>query len=390
MHPNIKILSWFNFLIDFKLYAPIAILYFAQISGSFALGMSVFTIAVVSAALFEIPTGIFSDRIGRKKTIVLGALFAVAFTIFYAVGLSYWYLVIGALFEGLTRSLFSGNNDALLHETLAESGEESKYAQYLGSINKMFQIALGISAVIAIVVIVFWSFKVLFWLSVIPQIMSLILVYGIKEPKIHLKESGNIYLHLKEAFLGFRENRKLRLVSLTSMIGHGFGEATYTFQSAFYATVWPVWAIPIAKILSNIGAATSFHYAGRIIKKYNVFKLLFSLNLYSRSVTILAAAFPTIFSPLLMSSTSLVFGVGSVAKSNIMQQEFKPEQRATMGSLNEFGGSMVFGVVALSLGLLADNLSPAAAFLVLQGFNSVNLLVYFKLIRVYGSDKNRK
>lgn len=387
MHPNIKILSWFNFFIDFKLYAPIAILYFAEVSGSFTLGMSIFSIAVVSAALFEIPTGIFSDRIGRRKTIVLGALSAVVFIIFYAIGSSYWFLVVGAVFEGLSRSFYTGNNDALLHESLSEKNEESKYAEYLGKVSKMFQISLGISAVIAIVVLLFWSFKVLFWLSVIPQVLSLALAYRIVEPKVHLKESGNIYLHLKEAFQSFRENRKLRLVSLTSIIGHGFGEATYHFQGAFYVTVWPVWAIPIAKIMSNIGATISFHYAGRIISKFNVFKMILTLNIYTRSIMIIASAFPTVLSPILMSSTSLIFGVVTVAKSSILQKEFKPEQRATMGSLNSFAGSMVFGVVSLSLGVAADRLSPASAFLILQGFQAVNILIYYKLTRIYGHEK---
>lgn len=65
MIKNIKFLTWFNFFTDFKLYSPVAILYFAQVTGSFALGMSIFSIAYVSAAFFEIPTGIYSDLIGR-------------------------------------------------------------------------------------------------------------------------------------------------------------------------------------------------------------------------------------------------------------------------------------------------------------------------------------
>ena len=71
MKQNIRILTWFTFFTDFKLYAPLAIIYFAQVSGSFALGMAIFSIARISSALFEIPTGVFSDRIGRKKTIIL-------------------------------------------------------------------------------------------------------------------------------------------------------------------------------------------------------------------------------------------------------------------------------------------------------------------------------
>ena len=64
---KIEILKWFNFFLDYKLYAPISIIYFTSITHSFALGMSIFSIEMVSSALLEIPTGVISDRIGRKK-----------------------------------------------------------------------------------------------------------------------------------------------------------------------------------------------------------------------------------------------------------------------------------------------------------------------------------
>ena len=118
MHRNIKLLTWFNFFTDFKLYAPIAILYFTQITGSFALGMSIFSIAYVTSAIFEVPTGVLSDYIGRKRTVVFGALCSVLCVTLYAIGGSYWMLTLGALLQGLSRAFYSGNNDALLHDTL--------------------------------------------------------------------------------------------------------------------------------------------------------------------------------------------------------------------------------------------------------------------------------
>jgi MFS family permease len=70
IHKNIRILTWFNFFTDFKLYAPLAIIYFSHVTGSFALGMGIFSITMIASALFEIPTGVFSDRIGRRKTVI--------------------------------------------------------------------------------------------------------------------------------------------------------------------------------------------------------------------------------------------------------------------------------------------------------------------------------
>src|SRR5690348_13401937 len=99
IHKNIRLLGWFNFLLDFRLYGPIIILYFTQVSGSFALGMSVFSITMLASAIFEVPTGVFSDKIGRKKTIVCGSIASVISVALYAVGGTYGMLVAGAIFE---------------------------------------------------------------------------------------------------------------------------------------------------------------------------------------------------------------------------------------------------------------------------------------------------
>ena len=381
LHKNIRLLTFFNFFTDFKLYAPIAIIYFSQVTGSFALGMSIFSIAMISSALFEIPTGVFSDRIGRKKTVILGAASAVVFSVFYAIGQFYFILAIGAVFEGLTRSFYSGNNDALLHDTLSESNQQHNYSEYLGKISSSLQAALAVSAVLG-GILATWSFPLIMWLSVIPQIICLLIGFKLSEPKLHTSRSGNIYKHLREAYMNFIRNRKLRLLSLSSIFGFGFGEATFQFQSAFYATLWPVWAIGIAKTFSYVGAAASFHFSGRLTRRFSKIKILVLSNLYNRFINIFSTAVPTIFSPLLMSSTSLFYGVTSVARKSLMQKEFSNEQRATMGSLDSFAGSVFFGIVAISVGLVADQLSPANALLILNILMFANLFVYWRITKI--------
>ncbi len=385
MHQNIRVLTWFNFFVEFKLYAPIAIIYFSQVSGSYALGMSVFSIAMISSALFEIPTGVFSDRIGRRKTVILGAASAVMFAVFYAIGHSFWFLAIGAIFEGLSMAFYSGNNDALLHDTLSENGEEHKYAEYLGKISKMFQLALAVSAILGGIVVAKWAFPAVMWLSVIPQALCLILAFKLIEPKIHTARSGNIYQHLKEAYLGFLHNKKLRLLSLSTIIGYGFGEASYQFQAAFFNSLWPVWAIPIVKTISNIGATLSFHFSGVVIKRFNFFKVIILGNVYTRITNTISLLFPTIFSPLIMSTSSLFYGVLSVGKNALMQKEFRDEQRATMSSLNSFAGNIFFGIVAFFIGFSADKLSPAMALLFLQVFQVTNIFIYVKLFKSHSA-----
>src|SRR3989338_35509 len=108
---NINLLLWHNFFLDFRLYGPIAIIYFAQVTGSYALGLAVFSIASIASTIFEIPTGVLSDRVGGKKTIILGSLASVLAISSYAAANSFIILALGAVFEGLASSFFSGNND---------------------------------------------------------------------------------------------------------------------------------------------------------------------------------------------------------------------------------------------------------------------------------------
>lgn len=383
MHKNIQLLKWFNFFTDFRLYAPFAIIYFVQVSGSYALGMSIFSIVFISSAIFEIPTGIFSDYIGRKKTMILGALFAVIFSIFYAIGGLYIFLAVGALFEGLSKSFYSGTNDAFLYDTLAENKDESMFDKFLGETVSYFQFALAISSILG-GFLAEWSFSLIMWISVVSQIVCLILAIQFIEPKTRKKEGDNIYSHLKIAAQKFVENYNLRLLSIGSIIGFAFGEAAFQFQAAFYKSLWPLWAIGVAKTLSNVGAGFSFKFSDKVIKKFGAFRSLFIGNVYSRVINLIALIFPSVFSPLIMSSTSLIYGVITVSKTSLMQKEFTPEQRATMGSLNSFAGSLLFGVVAFVLGFMADKLSPAQALIISQIFLLPNIILYWILFRKNG------
>ena len=178
---NIRLLKIFNFLIGFSLFAPLAIIYFSKVSGSYALGASIFGINALASALFEVPTGVWSDRMGRRGTIIMGSWARVTAFVLYAIGLSYWWLVVGAILEGLSRSLYSGNNDAFLHDTLADDGMEEEYDEYLGKTSSTEQLALGLSGVLEL----YWQF--LFVLNVVICYLTgfmLYISYQFIEPKL--------------------------------------------------------------------------------------------------------------------------------------------------------------------------------------------------------------
>lgn len=378
---NIKLFTWFNFFTDFKLYAPIAIIYFARVTHSYTLGASIFSITYIVSAFFDIPTGIFADRIGRKKTMVLGAASAVICAFFYALGINFWILAAGAFFEGVSRALYSGNNNALLHNMLSEEGLEHDYHIYSGKLSSMFQIALGASGLIG-AFLANWSFQLIMWLSVIPQIICLYLSFQIIDSNKIRSGTNNVLQDLREGLFAFTHNVNLRLLSITSIWGFASGETSYQFQAAFYNTVLPVWAIGIAKTLSNIGATIGFYFAGKVINRFGSFKTLLFGEIYSKLSNFISLIFPTPISPFLMSSNSFFYGTESTAEGSLLQKEFSDKQRATMSSLNSFAGSFFFGIFAFLIGLFADKLGARNALLILSISSLPIVWLRWKLLKI--------
>lgn len=378
MKRNVRLLALFNFFTDLKFYSAVLIIYFVKVTHSFTLAMSLFSVAVVSSALFEIPTGIFSDLIGRKKTVVLGTISAIFSAVLYALGSNYWILFLGAVLEGLSNAWYSGNNDALLHNSLKKANNHHLFDEYLGKTKSFSQAALMFGSVIG-GIIAFWSFSVIMWLSVIPQIICIFIAFFIIEPKIVQKESTNIFSHLHLSSLTLWKNKRLRLLSIRYIISEGIGEANFQFRSAFINTLWPIWAIGFSKAISYFGAVISLWFSSKMIKKIGIYKVLIIYDIFNRTINVFSVLISNIFSPILMSLTSILYGPGSIAANTLRQQEYSENQRATMESLNSLMANVLFGVFAITLGFIADKIGAGKAYLISQFLLASNILIAIKL-----------
>lgn len=378
---NIKLLAYFSLFLDFKFYVPILILYFTQITGSFALGMSIYSVIFLSQAIFEVPTGVFSDMVGRKWTFLLGTFTSIAAVLFYGVGFNFWILMIGGILEGASRSFFSGTDQAFLHDSLKEKGKEDEFGKYQGKVSSMNQIGLGFSAIFGGIIAYFWDYSLTVWLSLIPQLIALIICFKFIEPKVFTRGESNIFNHLKEAISQFRNNSRLRYLTLSDVFRFALGESAFLFRPAFYALFWPVWAIGLAGAGSFFGASIGLHFAGPLIKKFKEFKVLMAEVLINRVINYVGLLVPTIASPALLTLTSLNFGAAFIALKSLMQKEFTDEQRATMGSLSSLLGNVVFAVFAYAIGLVGDSLGPANGLLLLNTLMLVIIIFYWKVFK---------
>lgn len=385
MHRNIRLMGWHNFFTDFRLFGPFIVIYFAQVSGSWTLAMAVLSVQMVTAAALEIPTGILSDRMGRKKTLLAGSCFSVLAVTAYAVAPSFAILLIGGILEGTARSLFTGNNTALIYDSARESGDEDRFHHLLGKTGTMFQIALGISAVLG-GLLAFGSLRIVVVISIVPQVLACLVALRMSEPQVHKAISSDALAHFKEAFTHLRGHRRLQLLTLAKSIGYGVGEANYTFTAGYFAMLWPLWAIGFLRAAGNGLAAVSFWLSGRVIDRFGHFPLLIFTRIFSFVVNSIALLLGNALSPVFMTSTSAFFGTVTVANEHLVQQTFTDDQRATLGSIVSFLGSLVYVPAAMVIGWVADIKSPGAA-IWLSVFVQISLTpIYIYLFR---ADRSR-
>lgn len=363
---NIKLFGLFNFFDSFDFLVPIKIVYFYQIVSSYSVSASIIAFVWIFSSILEVPTGVFSDFIGRKKTMLLGSLCVLLGYVLYATGINYWFLFAGAILEGASRAFFSGNNDAYLHESLNKLNIKEEFDSYYGKINSL----LTVSAFTASLLSGFLasiSFKFLIWINIIPQFISFILIFFMKDAAPYKGESANIYSHLKEAITDVKQNLNLRYLSLATIFS-GAGQAAYDFQVAVFAAVWPTWAIGIARALQEVSGIPGYYFANRIIKRLGAVNIIMYQTAVSWIGNILGALLASVISPLVISASIVFYGPSDTATQSLLQKEFTDRQRATIASLNSLGRGIYFAIVFYISGLVADFLGPFVGLITTQIF----------------------
>lgn len=376
---DIKLFQLFNFFGNFNFYIPIQLVYFQHVTGSFALATGIVSVATLSTAFWEVPTGIFSDFVGRKKTMILGSISAIIGTTLYALGFNYWMLLVGAGFQGLAQAFFSGNNNAYLHNLLSKEGLEEDYHTFYGKVSS-FGIAAASGTAFLTGTLATISFSLVMWATVIPQVIALLIGFFLPEVK-NIRGEGNVFAHLKNALSELRRNVNLRYLSLSGILGNGAGMTASEFHPAVVYAVWPLWAIGMVRAFAELVCVPGYYFAGKIIKKFGAINISLFGTIQSWISNIIAAIFPSVFSPVFISSSAFLYGPSDTANESLLQKEFTEKQRATIASLNSLVGKIYFSILALGVGLFADQYGPFKALLLTQVLFTPTIILKFLLFK---------
>jgi MFS family permease len=125
---NIGLYPWFRAASDGHAWITVFFLYMSQ---SLPLDQVIELSAVyyLSVFLLEVPSGYFSDRIGRRRTLLIAAAAFIASYVCFIVGAGYWWFAVGQFLLATGMAMQSGTDTAFHYDSLKTLGRESEYAQ---------------------------------------------------------------------------------------------------------------------------------------------------------------------------------------------------------------------------------------------------------------------
>lgn len=125
--------------------------------------------------LGEIPTGFFSDIMGKKMSLLIGKIFIVLYYLILIFSNNFILIYISALVFGVGSTFISGTDEALLYDILLEDKDNKNTADYLGKFSAITIVIIGVSMLVG-GVIQKLGWEVLLTLCVIGQLTAMFFV----------------------------------------------------------------------------------------------------------------------------------------------------------------------------------------------------------------------
>lgn len=326
-------------------------------------------IVSISAVLFEIPTGIFADRFGRKNSIIWGGICQLIFPLIILLNTSYLLIILASAMFGLGRAFLSGADIAILHDTNRIINKKTNFKEIIGKYQGYGLIA-GSIALFSAGFIADWSFKAVFIISSIFFIIYTLIVSTIKEPeKYYTKQSRkqtSSLKHLIESGKEILSNKIIINIFMYSLTVSTIIMAIYQFHQ--------IYADQVGINISNIGIIFASMYLIAAITSFNIKKIenkigikifLFAIPIILGLSYILMGSFFSYYAIAFVLLESLVAGTAWPIVEELQNKYILKKRRATTLSIISMAQHVVVAIISIIIGFLAESKSLASTYVVI-------------------------
>ncbi|MFH0875687.1 MAG: MFS transporter [archaeon] len=366
---NLSKIKWNGFFAGFRIFVAIQYVFFKQMGlnyteigflvGAFFAGMF----------LFEIPSGVFADYYGRKKSLMITSLlFIISFTLF-GIGNTFFVFLIANFLQGVGEAFTSGSDEAIIFDSLKQIDKEKESSKYFGLKWSFFMYGAGISSLLSSPISSI-GLHYTFLLSIVPAIISLFFALSIQEPPLSKLISKKQYLKHFEQSLKYLITHKILKLLLIYIIGIYFTIQVYFQYVQFLLTdiglPTDFFGLAYAVIIIFCGISSSIaHKIEAIIGKQKVLfiiPLLLALALISPALSFNIAT--VTFSIL---TVEFIFGFNGPILNEHFHKYVESHNRATIVSIKSFIGGITVMVFAPVFGRMADIFQYQFMLMILSG-----------------------
>ena len=311
--------------------------------------------------ILNIPTGVFADRFGRKKSIFIGSVLTSLSYLLYAAVPGFASFLFAEFVAALGVSFMVGANNAFLYDLLKDSGREEESKHIFGMASSVGQVGAIIAALLGSLIASKFGLNAPMYVTAIPSLLAGLVILTVKEVRSEAKEESdkqNVFTKSKEGIKYLLHHKQLRSLVISDVF----------IYSGAYFLIWlyqpMLQAVGLAIIYFGL-VRSSFSLMGmfataRIGSTIKLFGSEKNFVNYSAVLTItslfLVALIPSIITVII---AVVVIGWSGTARTtylNTIMNEFIPsEHRATILSAISTLNTLVFAIMNPIVGILADH-----------------------------------
>lgn len=325
----------------------------------------VFSLATVA---FEVPTGIFADRFGRRAAMALGGFVMSVACVLFVLGGGFWIYALANALSALSMTLASGADSAFLYDYLAETRQLGDYPRYEG----LSTASKGIGNLVAVLVggviyaVVPWG--VFVFTGVLTAVAGMVAL-ALPERRSVIRD-GTALDDLRRA---------ARIVQSSSRLGTvmAYGALTFVLLRLSLFTDQPhleahlnglgttqlAFAAAALAAAKEIGSAVMASVSGAMLARYRARVLAMALAFFlvgSYALMGLGFALVDVVTMVFLSSA---FGLFSPLMRALMNREIPgPRDRATLLSFESMGRRLLFAAASPLYGRAVEASSLHASF----------------------------
>ena len=311
------------------------------------------TVFHITSLIAEIPSGMFADVFGRKKSLILSCVMSMLSALVRGFVPGFAAVCVSVGFAALSYNFISGSDSAIAYDTLLEAGQTDRYDWYISTQTAVYRISNGIATLFAGAAVIMGNRNAQI-LSLAISAVNMVFLLFLRENKVILKKAGDsLGKRIKDVYKGsfsfLKGNKKVAgLIFRNALVGGIDVLLLFFLQAKLPMTGIPDWTLgPLLFIMSMGGILGAL--AARKVKKVTLGKLfIFCITL---ALLGLISEFTGVWYLMTAGGFFTAFADDLIQiRSDIALNRMVPaEQRATLISVNSF----CFSVLMIFLSPLA-------------------------------------